>query len=73
MKDNEPVAFYKPKINTITVEDDITKKVNGINNLLILGKYAGVGKTTLAVKLETKILIISPYNVLCQENNKKRF
>ena len=27
MKDNEPVTFYNPKINTITVEDDITKKL----------------------------------------------
>ena len=55
MKDNEPVTFNKPKINIITVDDeynvdDIKKKVDGLNNLLILGKYAGVGKTTLAVK-----------------------
>ena len=25
--------------------DDIKKKVDGLNNLLILSKYAGVGKT----------------------------
>ena len=30
-------------------------------------------QTTLAVKLGTKILIISPYNALCQENNKNGF
>ena len=53
--------------------DDIKKKVDGLTNLLILGKYAGVGKTTLAVKLGTKILIISPHNALCQENNKNGF
>ena len=57
MKDNEPVTFNKPKINIITVDDeynvgDIKKKVDGLNNLLILGKYAG-GKTTLAVKLSS--------------------
>ena len=78
MKDNEPVTFNKPKINIITVDDeynvdDIKKKVDGLNNLLILGKYAGVGKPTLAVKLGTKILIINPYNALCQEDNKNGF
>ena len=78
MKENEPVTFNKPKINIITVDDEynvdvIKKKVDGLNNLLILGKYAGVGKTTLAVKLGTKILIISPYNALCQEHNKNGF
>ena len=51
----------KPKINIITVDDeynmdDIKKKVDGLNNLLILGKYAGVGKTALAVKHGTKNL-----------------
>ena len=43
------------------------KNVDGVNNFLILGKAAGVGKTTLAVKFGTKS--ISPYNALCQENN----
>ena len=48
------------KVNT----RETSAAIDGIKNLLFLGKYAGVGKTTLAVKLGTKILIISPYNAL---------
>ena len=75
MIENDPVTFNKFKINIITVNDeydaeDTKKDVDGIHNLLILGKYAGVGNTTLAVKLGTNILIIGPYSALCQENDK---
>ena len=72
---NELIEFYEPKVNVIELKDEFNREeMNEImdknNNLVVLGSYAGVGKTTAIKNYNASILFITPFNKLAKQLRK---
>ena len=77
--------FAKHDVNTVTFESekyyktssqfekDTKKFITENNNVLIVGKHAGTGKSTCAKKYDSNILFSTSYNVLCQSAKSENF